>query len=65
MGYWELGASNPTRHGYGVQLYDNGSLYEGYWVENQKSGKGRVIYNNLDTYEGMWKDNKYDGKGEY
>ena len=40
-----------------------GAVYEGQWVNNQRSGKGHYIWANGDDYEGEWKNNMADGEG--
>ena len=39
-----------------MQIWTDGSLYEGYWFENQANGLGRLIHADGDCYTGMWKD---------
>lgn len=57
--------SNKLRHGKGVQMWSDGSCYEGYWENDKANGKGRLIHANGDVYEGDWKDDKAHGKGIY
>ena len=64
LGSLKLGATRPCRHGYGIQVYNNGTVYEGYWEDDKRQGDGRMIFQNSDYYQGDWKDGKYDGKGE-
>ena len=42
------------RQGEGVQVFPDGSMYEGYWVNNKANGKGRLIHANGDVYEGQF-----------
>ena len=44
-----------TREGVGTQLYPNGDLYEGEFVDSQREGKGVCIYARGDIYDGEWK----------
>ncbi len=53
------------RHGKGKQVWDDQSIYEGYWQNDKANGKGRIIYANGDAYEGDWKDDKANGHGTY
>ena len=36
--------ANGNPEGYGVAVYDDGSVYEGIWVDGKKKGKGRMTY---------------------
>ena len=40
------------RNGYGIQLFNDGSKYEGNWIDNEFIGYGRYIDQNGDLYEG-------------
>lgn len=44
--------SNGLRHGKGKQVWEDYSLYEGYWMEDRANGRGRLIHANGDVYEG-------------
>lgn len=57
--------SNGMRNGRGKQVWEDFSLYEGYWVDDRANGRGRLIHANGDVYEGDWKDDKAHGKGVY
>ena len=46
-------------------MWDDFSLYDGYWKDNKANGRGRLIHPNGDAYEGEWKDDKAHGKGVY
>ena len=45
------------------------AIYEGYWKENKKNGRGRIILLNkeekVEIYEGTFKDNVFEGEGTY
>ena len=62
VGEWN---SNNLRHGIGNQIWNDGSMYEGYWANDKPNGKGRFIYTNGDVYEGEWENDKAHGKGIY
>lgn len=47
----------------GTFTWQNGAVYEGEWVKNQRSGKGHYKWGNGDEYEGQWKDNMAEGEG--
>ncbi|CAG9315185.1 unnamed protein product [Blepharisma stoltei] len=53
------------RHGKGVQIWNDGSKYEGYWKNDRANGKGRLIHGDGDVYEGEWMDDKAHGHGVY
>lgn len=48
-GYWN---TEQQRHGEGVQMWSDGSKYEGYWREDKANGLGRLIHADGDVYEG-------------
>lgn len=47
------------RHGYGIQVWEEGSRFEGNWQYNQMNGYGKIFYSDGDIYEGMWKDDLF------
>ena len=57
--------STQTRQGKGIQVWPDGSMYEGYWMDNKANGKGRLIHADGDVYDGSWKDDKAHGYGIY
>ena len=56
---------NAVRHGKGKQIWPDGSIYEGYWRDDQVEGYGRLIHADGDYYEGEWLNDKAHGKGKY
>ena len=61
-GEWdELG----RKDGRGIQIWVDGSLYEGYWKADKANGRGRLIHADGDVYNGEWKDDKAHGFGKY
>jgi hypothetical protein len=44
--------------GRGKQMWKDGSIYEGYWLDNMAHGKGRLIHSDGDVYEGDWLNDK-------
>ena len=62
-GEWEVGTD--SRHGRGVCVWHDGSIYEGYWKRDLANGYGRVIHADGDIYDGNWKDDKAFGHGKY
>ena len=39
-------------------MWKDGSIYEGYWLDNMAHGKGRLIHSDGDVYEGDWLNDK-------
>jgi hypothetical protein len=62
-GEWNV-ATN-MRDGRGYQIWADGSLYEGYWLNDKANGRGRLIHADGDVYEGEWRDDKAHGYGKY
>lgn len=54
-----------VRNGRGVQVWEDGSRYEGEWINDRACGKGKLVHGNGDVYEGEWKDDKANGYGVY
>jgi len=61
----EWNALTNLRHGRGVQIWEDGSMYEGFWVDGKKNDRGRLIYAFGDWYEGEWKDDLRHGYGKF
>ncbi|CDW77644.1 morn repeat protein [Stylonychia lemnae] len=51
------------RDGVGIQLWPDGSKYEGMWRKNKANGRGRMTHRNGDLYDGNWSDDKANGFG--
>lgn len=49
----------------GRMVTANGSLYEGFWLNNLEEGKGRLVSANGDVYEGDFKLGKMSGDGAF
>ena len=60
QGQWN---QDGKKQGYGVLITENGSKYDGYWMDNQFNGLGRLIYNNGDFCEGNFIKGMLEGKG--
>jgi hypothetical protein len=43
---------NGIPHGFGILADSAGSIYEGGFIEGEKSGRGRLTYSNGDQYVG-------------
>ena len=46
-------------------LYVNGRVYEGYWIDNFKEGKGYEKFSNGSVYKGDYVKGKPEGCGRY
>ena len=59
--------SDNVKHGRGTWLRNykdgDGDLYEGYWKDGKREGKGRMFYYDGSTYEGEWKADTWNGRG--
>lgn len=53
------------KHGRGITIYQDGSVYEGFFRNNERHGAGRIIYENGDIYQGEWENGKCHGYGLY
>ena len=62
IGEWD---SEGRRCGKGKQLWPDGTVYEGYWLNDHGNGEGRLIHPDGDVYKGQWLDDKAHGYGEY
>ena len=45
-------------------VYNNGSIFEGYYRDDYKDGRGRYIWPDGRYYVGEWKKGMKNGKGE-
>lgn len=63
QGEWIKGTN--IRQGKGIQIWSDGSKYEGWWKDNKANGRGRLIHADGDVFEGEWKDDKAHGFGVY
>ena len=53
------------RHGIGIMKYENGTIYEGHWVNDYKEGLGAEKTQNNDKYEGYYLKGKPHGQGTF
>ena len=44
--------NKDIRQGKGRQIWPDGSMYEGWWMDNKANGKGRLIHADGDVYDG-------------
>jgi len=56
--------SNSTRVTKGKQVWYDGTMFEGSYLDGQFEGKGRLIHSTGDVYTGYFKSNQGDGEGE-
>lgn len=63
--YGERSNDKNLRHGRGIQIWIDGSMYEGYWKNDKANVMGKLTHADGDTYEGQWLDDKAHGIGVY
>ena len=63
--YGEWSNINNERYGRGIQIWMDGSKYEGYWKNDKASVRGKLIHADGDIYDGEWVDDKAEGYGVY
>lgn len=60
----EKDASNKSEpQGEFKRIEIDGDLFEGYFINGKKNGRGKYTWANGDVYDGMWKDGKRCGRG--
>ena len=62
MGEWNV---DCQREGRGVQIWRDGSKYEGHWKNDQVNGYGRLIHSTGESYTGDWINNMAQGRGAF
>jgi hypothetical protein len=50
--YGEWSTESNQRHGRGIQIWVDGSRYEGYWKKDKANVRGKLIHADGDIYEG-------------
>jgi len=63
--YGEWNKEAKQRHGRGIQIWTDGSKYEGYWKNDKANIRGKLYHADGDIYEGEWLDDKAHGYGVY
>lgn len=63
--YGQWNPETNERHGFGLQIWGDGSKYTGNWKYDKANGKGRLVHCDGDVYSGDWKDDMAHGIGEY
>ena len=61
--FGQLKKAVEVQEGIGIAVYRNGDIYEGYWKDGKRNGKGRYIFNNKKYFIGDSKDGKWHGYG--
>ncbi|CDW82395.1 UNKNOWN [Stylonychia lemnae] len=62
VGEW---SKDGLRQGKGLQIWKDGSRYEGYWKNDMAQYHGRMIYPDGEVYDGLWWEDKAHGRGIY
>lgn len=62
IGQW---SKDGLRFGRGIQIWTDGSKYQGFWKNDMANGKGRLIHSDGDVYIGDWLNDKAHGFGVY
>ena len=63
QGEWNVDTNQKDRRG--VQIWPDGSRYDGFWVNGETQGYGRLVHAEGDVYEGDWIKDKAHGYGVY
>jgi hypothetical protein len=50
--FGEWSEETNQRHGRGIQVWIDGSRYEGYWMKDKASKRGKLTHADGDIYEG-------------
>ena len=53
------------RDGQGLVIWNDNSIYDGWWYNDQPHGKGIKVFSNGDCYYGEFRHGKMTGKGSY
>jgi hypothetical protein len=61
-----IGQTNlGVAEGYGVAVFETGSIYKGDWKNNMRHGKGIFKWKDKEFYQGAFLEDKRHGYGEY
>jgi len=52
VGEWKKG----KKHGFGIQKFANGDMYEGDWANGKFHDRGKYVYANGDEFLGIWEN---------
>lgn len=61
----EWNDKTKQRHGRGIQVWTDKTIYIGFWKEYIANGKGKLLYQNGNYYDGNFVNGKFEGKGMY
>ena len=61
----QIDKKTNKREGRGIQVWPDGSRYDGWWENDMANGYGRLIHADGDVYTGEWKNDKASGYGTY
>ena len=61
----KINSTTLLQHGFGSQIYTDGSKYVGSWKEGRVEGKGKFTYASGNTYEGQVKNGMANGYGVF
>jgi hypothetical protein len=56
---------NGSANGFGIGLFESGSVYKGFWKDNMRHGKGVFTWKDGERYEGNYLQDKREGEGDY
>lgn len=57
--------SGNCQNGQGIKKYDDGSTYDGDFVNGLREGRGTYTYSSGDIYSGEWKNDQFKGNAFY
>lgn len=57
------GLKKGLKDGYGIQIWPNGAIFEGYWLDGRPNILGLMVFSDGDSYAGEWKEGKMNGLG--
>ena len=55
--------ADGKRHGVGLCIYPEGTVYEGEWANDKQHGHGLCAFPSGNVYVGQWKDGVIEGRG--
>lgn len=58
-------ALNGQPHGYGAEVWPDGSRYEGTYIEGSRTGQGMYTWPDRSCYKGSFKENQMTGFGVF
>ena len=52
-------------NGNGTEIFADGNIYNGDFIDNRREGKGTFIFADGDIYTGSFVNSKFEGQGTY